>query len=79
MAANPVLLFGFAGSYEWIVIALIALLLFGNKLPKVARNLGRSMIEFKKGVKGTEDDLDDDDEDERRIARKSAKAEAHEG
>ena len=47
---------------HWLVIAAVALLLFGNRLPDVARSLGRSVNEFKKGLKEVKDDLDDDDE-----------------
>ena len=36
----------------------LGLLLFGRKLPDVGRYLGRSMIEFKKGMKGLEDDVE---------------------
>lgn len=43
---------------EWIVIGIIALLLFGRRLPEVARSVGRGIVEFKKGIKGIEDDLD---------------------
>jgi sec-independent protein translocase protein TatA len=41
------------------VLAIIALLLFGNRLPSVMRSLGRSVVEFKKGVSGIEDDIDE--------------------
>lgn len=38
------------GMPEMIVILLIALLLFGKRLPEVMRGLGASVSEFKKGV-----------------------------
>lgn len=44
---------------ELVIIMIIALLLFGKRLPEVARNLGKGVVEFKKGLKGVEDDFDD--------------------
>ena len=38
-----------------IVVGLIALLLFGNRLPSVMRSLGQGVTEFKKGLEGTPD------------------------
>lgn len=49
--------FGMPGHMEMIVIALIALLLFGNRLPSVMRSMGKGITEFKKGVNGIEDDV----------------------
>jgi TatA/E family protein of Tat protein translocase len=37
---------------------IIALLLFGRRLPEVARNLGKGVVEFKKGLKGIDDDIE---------------------
>lgn len=39
------------GGWEWIVILLVVLLLFGNRLPAMARSLGSGITEFKKGLK----------------------------
>ena len=54
-------LFGFfsPGPLEMVIIAAIALLLFGNRLPSVMRSLGRGIVEFKKGVQGIEEEVDD--------------------
>jgi sec-independent protein translocase protein TatA len=44
------------GTAEMVVIALIALILFGNRLPQAMRSVGRGINEFKKGVSGAEDE-----------------------
>jgi sec-independent protein translocase protein TatA len=41
---------------ELLVIGLVVLLLFGNRLPSVMRSMGKGIVEFKKGVSGIEDD-----------------------
>lgn len=46
------------GMPEMIFIGIIALLLFGKRLPEVAKSLGKGVVEFKKGLRGIEDDLD---------------------
>jgi sec-independent protein translocase protein TatA len=43
---------------ELMVIGLVVLLLFGNRVPSAMRSLGRSVVEFKKGIQGVEDDVD---------------------
>ena len=45
------------GGPEWIVIGIIGLLIFGKRLPDVARSLGKSVVEFKKGLKAVEDEI----------------------
>ena len=46
------------GPSEMIVLAIIGVLLFGRKLPEVGRYLGKGIVEFKKGVKGLEDEVE---------------------
>lgn len=43
------------GPLELIVIAIVALLIFGKRLPDIARGLGKSLTEFKKGIKEAKD------------------------
>lgn len=55
-------LFSFIGSpgpAEMMIVGLIALLLFGNRLPKVMRSLGQGITEFKKGVQGIQDEIEE--------------------
>ncbi|MEK6239382.1 MAG: twin-arginine translocase TatA/TatE family subunit [Planctomycetales bacterium] len=55
---NTLLAFFAPGYMEMIIIGIIAVLLFGKKLPEVGRSLGRGIVEFKKGVRGIEDELE---------------------
>ncbi len=43
---------------EWIVIGIVGVLLFGKRLPEVGKSLGKGIVEFKKGLKGIEDEVD---------------------
>ena len=43
---------------ELIIVGFVALLIFGNRLPSVMRSLGKSVTEFKKGVSGIEEEID---------------------
>ncbi|WP_437226680.1 Sec-independent protein translocase subunit TatA/TatB [Planctomicrobium sp. SH661] len=45
------------GPPEMIIVGIIALLLFGKRLPEVARSLGKGIVEFKKGMNGIEDEV----------------------
>ena len=51
------------GTAELLVIAFIALLLFGSRLPSVMRNLGSGVSEFKKGLEDGRRDESDADRD----------------
>ena len=55
----PLAMFPSIGPFEMAVIGILALLLFGKRLPEVARNMGRSMTEFKKGMSGIETEARD--------------------
>ncbi|MDB5171416.1 MAG: twin arginine-targeting protein translocase, TatA/E family [Phycisphaerales bacterium] len=46
------------GFGSWMIIAVIGLLFFGKRLPEVGRSLGKGIVEFKKGLKGIEDEVD---------------------
>jgi sec-independent protein translocase protein TatA len=45
------------GLTEWIIIGALGLLFFGKRLPEVGKSLGKGIVEFKKGLKGIEDDV----------------------
>ncbi|MGL4419610.1 MAG: twin-arginine translocase TatA/TatE family subunit [Gemmataceae bacterium] len=48
------------GVPEMLVLLVIGVLLFGRKLPDIGRSLGKTVVEFKKGVKGLEDEVSGD-------------------
>ena len=45
---NPVML---------LMLGVLAVLLFGERLPEVARSVGRGLMEFKKGIHGIQQDI----------------------
>jgi len=51
-------MFGLPGWAELLLIAFVGLLLFGKRLPEVARSLGQSVVEFKRGMQGFKNDMD---------------------
>jgi TatA/E family protein of Tat protein translocase len=55
----PLPLLAFLGTTEIVVIAVILLLLFGTRLPKLARSMGQSVNEFKGGLDDTKKAADD--------------------
>jgi sec-independent protein translocase protein TatA len=53
------LAFGMPGPMEWVLIAFLGLLFFGKRLPEVGRSVGKSIVEFKKGMKEIETEVTD--------------------
>jgi sec-independent protein translocase protein TatA len=52
-------MFGLGGQ-EILLLLLLGVLLFGRKLPEIGRSLGKTVVEFKKGVKGLEEEVSTD-------------------
>jgi len=51
------LAFWMPGPWELAIIAIIALILFGRRLPEVGKSLGKGIVEFKKGLKEVQDEV----------------------
>lgn len=48
---------GLPGGSEWIIVLLIALLLFGSRLPSVARSLAQALAGFKHEMNKAREDI----------------------
>ncbi len=58
------ILLGWVGGYEWILIILVVVLLFGGrKIPELMKGVGRGIREFKDGVKDPETNSTDKPKD----------------
>jgi sec-independent protein translocase protein TatA len=51
MAHLPLAFIGNLKGIDLLVIVFFALLIFGRRLPEIGKNIGRSVVEFKKGLK----------------------------
>ena len=60
VAAHTFGLLGFMlpGGSEWVILLVLGLLIFGRRLPEVGRSLGKGIVEFKRGIKGIEDEVE---------------------
>jgi len=46
--------------WEWIILLVIVILIFGPaKIPELARSVGKAVTEFRKGIKGAKEELED--------------------
>ncbi|MEO6435588.1 MAG: twin-arginine translocase TatA/TatE family subunit [Tepidisphaeraceae bacterium] len=45
------------GPFEMMLLAGLGLLIFGRRLPEVGRNIGKGIVEFKKGLKEAETEI----------------------
>src|SRR5438309_1377148 len=48
---------GMPGPFEMMLIAGLGLLIFGKRLPEVGRNIGKGIVEFKRGLKEAETEI----------------------
>jgi sec-independent protein translocase protein TatA len=58
MTMMPFAFLGSFGPMEMAIVGLVCLLIFGNRLPSVMRSLGQSVTEFKKGISGVQDEIE---------------------
>lgn len=58
--------FGMPGPMEMVVIMVVAVLLFGRRLPKIAYDMGNSFTQFKKGLAEPIEDMRNEIERETR-------------
>ena len=55
--------FGSLGVPELLIILVVVLLVFGpRRLPEMAKGIGQSVREFRKGIRDMKDEIDHDDE-----------------
>lgn len=71
---------GVIGPWQWVIIALVILLLFGGKkIPELMHGLGKGMKSFKAGMKDAEKDIQEikaeivKDDDEKKPEKKEEK------
>ena len=60
LSPETTLAFGLPGGWEWAAILILGLLIFGRRLPEVGRSVGKSIVEFKKGIKGIEQEIEEE-------------------
>lgn len=66
-------IFGAFSHWELLVVLIIALLIFGRRLPDIARSMGKSLTEFKKGINEAKETKDEFVNDVKEISDDVAK------
>lgn len=69
VSVSSLLAFFSPGPMEMLIIGIVAVLLFGKRLPEVGRSLGKGLVEFKKGIRGVEDEMNSVTREADRAAR----------
>jgi sec-independent protein translocase protein TatA len=60
---------------EMVIVLILGLLLFGSRLPQVGRSIGKSLAEFKRGLRGFENEMESAEKDiERQLDVEEAEA-----
>jgi sec-independent protein translocase protein TatA len=67
---------GGLGPSEIVIILVIGLLLFGARLPDVGRSLGKSLAEFKRGLRGLENEMETAEREAERLLDEEERAKA---
>ena len=62
---------GGIGSWEVMIIGIIAVILFGSRLPEVARNAGKHYHKFKKSLMDIQSSFDPDNYDDEDVRKTS--------
>src|SRR5262245_44805858 len=55
---TPLFALGFLSPQDILLLLVIGVLLFGRKLPEVGKYLGKGIVEFRKGLRGIDDEVE---------------------
>lgn len=61
MTSFPAFILPNLGPWEILVVLVVALLVFGGRLPDVGRSLGRSLTQFRRGLRDIQDEIESDE------------------
>ncbi len=67
MTRQMLAFFNLPGGTELIIIGVVGLLIFGRRLPDIARSMGKSIVEFKRGLREVKSQIEEASADDQRI------------